>query len=424
MTRRLVVSGGSVLAPDGMRFLREHSVVCDGDRVVAVAAGEVRRSDDTVVDATGSFVVPGLIDAHFHLVSRSAEIVDDDVIALGSIEGVRNAAERLDAGVTAVRDAGCRHHGIFALARAIESGVVSGPRTFPAGRNPTGPGAPAHWRNVVVRNADEMRHAVSSQLDSGATWVKCVLSHAEDPTEWDTVSQYLGEKELRAAVGTAHARDARISVHCEGADIAAMAVRCGVDALEHAPLLDERTAETMAERGIAYVPTVWAFSDDSGIDLEGLPPARRARLLRWRAAHLDSVARAHQAGVVIAAGSDAAGSLPARDVLVRELEALTRAGLDDQAALASATSSAARVVGAERQLGAVLPGCAADLVVLADDPLRAIAALRTPEIVISRGVVVAGSRAPRPQLPTRPHVAIESSTDRWAASRERAASGA
>ena len=416
MTRtRLLVTGGAVLDPTGTSFETGLTVICAGDTIEAVLpdAQVVRLDSDVTLDVGGAFVVPGLIDAHFHLVSRSATVADEDVVAIGTLEGVLNAQERLYAGVTTVRDAGCRHRGIFALNRAIEHGLVPGPRAFVAGRNPTGPGAPVHWRNVVVRGENEMRDAVRTQLDLGANWIKCVVSHAEDPTEWGSVTQYLSESELRAAVEVAHERGARISIHCEGAEISAMAVRCGVDALEHAPLIEASTAEMMAERATVYVPTLWAFSDDAGIDLDALAPQKRQRLLYWRAEHLESVARASELGVAIAAGSDAVGSLPRRDVLVNELEALNKAGLDNIAALNSATRVGGLLVGGPTPLGVLEARSGADMVITMSNPHVAWDALRNPKWVISRGAIVVdnstGSLRPERDLES----AFASTTDRW-----------
>jgi imidazolonepropionase-like amidohydrolase len=419
-TGRVVITDGAVLAGAGPSYLHDHTVVIDDGVIAAIVPSlDVERRDgDTTIDATGLFIVPGLVDAHFHLVSRSEAVVDEELVAAGLVEGVVNARERLRGGVTTVRDAGCRHRGVFALRRAIELGLVPGPRAYLAGTNPTGPRAPIHWRNVVVRDADEMRAAIGAQLDAGADWVKCVLAHAEDPTEWDTVDLYLDEDQLLAAVETAHARGARIGVHCEGRATAALAVRCGVDVLDHAPLIDEATAEAMADAGTVYVPTLWAFSDDAGIDLASLAPPRRARIEHWRAEHRASIVRAHGLGVTIAAGSDAVGSLPASDVLVNEMEALVVCGLEPREAFEAATIGAARAIGASERFGILCQGAQADLVGTASDPLLQLGALRDPALVLARGSVVAGSRYPSLGPSTDELAGIASafsgSTDRWA----------
>lgn len=413
---RLLIANGIVLGEHGDTFMGGKTIVCKDGAIEEVVATEdlVASPVDNVVDVGGSYVLPGLIDAHFHLVSRSGVEADEDVVSIGMLEGVLNAEERLQAGVTTVRDAGCRHRGIFPLAAAIEAGLLRGPRVFAAGRNPTGKLAPSHWRNVVVSGEQEMRSAVSSQLDIGASWIKCVIAHADDPTEWNTVTQYVSEDELRAAVSVAHERGALVSVHCEGYEQAAMAVRCGVDALEHAPLIDEETAQSMARQGTIYVPTIWAFSDDSGIDLAALTPGQRQRILYWRSQHLESVARAYAYGVRIAAGSDAVGTTPDRDVLVRELVALSGAGLNGSDLVKAATYVGGMLVGQGKRLGRISAGAYADMVVVGANPHTDIDTLRSPEFVISRGeVVVDNSSARGERKLDRAAAVFSSSVERW-----------
>ena len=416
---RVVLTGGRVFDSMVGTFSPPMSVVCAGDKVIGLEGYSFASAPgDVVIDVAGRFVLPGLIDAHFHTVSRSAEQVDDEMVGLGSVEGVVNAAERLEAGVTAVRDAGCRHWGIHSLRAAIEADLIRGPRIYAAGRNPTGAKAPAHWRNVVVKGPAAMRAAVDAELDAGASWVKLVISHAEDPAAWDKVTMYLDEEEVRAAVDAAHRRGVRLGAHVEGFEAAKIAVACGVDVLDHSPLIDDATALSMGQKGISYVPTLWAFSGDAGVDDGALAAGKVSELHRWRAEHQSSVRRAMSAGVVIAAGSDAAGTLPARDVLICELEGLVSAGLSQAQAVQCATYGAARVLGEEDSIGTVRPGKAADLLVVESDPTVDVRSLRQVALVVSRGRIVAGSLAERLSLTQPPalekaRAALAGAVNRW-----------
>jgi imidazolonepropionase-like amidohydrolase len=408
----LALQNANVLDPSGTRFLPDHHVLIEDGRTIAIGPGAAppwtaqwRRHD-----LAGTYLLPGLIDSHFHLVSRSASQVDDSLVGFGQVEGVVNAAERLAAGVTAVRDCGCRHRGIFALQAAIESGLVRGPRTFAAGTNPTGPKAPPHWRNVVATGPESLRAAVRQQVADGADWVKLILSHAEDPTDWAAVTSYLTAEEISAAVDEAQSLGVPIGCHCEGADVAELAVLAGMHALEHAPLITDRVAELMAQRGVVYVPTVWAFSSDAGLDLATLPAARRDALRHWQDEHRASVARAHAAGVTIAAGSDAEGSLPARDVLVSELLALRDCGLSTVDLLAAATRVGAALIGHGEDLGVLRSGALADLIAVRENPLADITALRDPTLVVARGQVVRDGSGD--ELPESARASVVA-TNRW-----------
>lgn len=380
--RRLLIHGGPVhqWAPPG--WIEPGYVLVEDDRITGLGAGDPPRSirDNDAIDLDGRYLFPGLVDSHFHLVSRSAAEVDEGLIADGLIEGMINAVTRLAGGITSVRDCGCRHHGIHRLRRVIDSGRVPGPRSVVAGRNPTSAAAPDHWRNVVADGPDGIAAAVGHELEAGADFVKLILSHAEDPGDWAAVARYLGEAELQSGVAAAHARGARVGVHCEGWEAARLAVDAGVDVLDHAPLLDRATADAMAARGAVYVPTIWAFSADSGLSESGT-----GEVARWQEEHRRSVRRARQAGVTIAAGSDAAGSLPAADVLVDEMQTLVAAGLTSTEALAAATTGGAAAIGVPGAIGTIAVGARADFVVLEGDPALDLDVLRRPVLVVARG---------------------------------------
>lgn len=335
-----------------------------------------------VVDLDGRSLIPGLIDSHFHLVSRSASSMDDSLVYAGMLEGAVAAVTRLAGGVTSVRDCGCRHHGIHHLRRAVDSAMLPGPTAVVAGRNPTTSRAPKHWRNVVADGPEGMATAVAGEVAAGADFVKLILSHAEDPADWADVARYMDDDELSAAVATAKAAGVRTGVHCEGWEEARRAVAVGVDVLDHAPLVDPETASEMAGRGVVYVPTLWAFSDDSGLDPDTAVAARS-----WQAEHRASVVRTRAAGVCIAAGSDAAGALPPHDVLVDELRCLVDAGLSNADALRAATTGGAAATGQSGRVGLIAAGCRADLVVVEGDPLVDLDPLRSPSLVVARGRV-------------------------------------
>jgi imidazolonepropionase-like amidohydrolase len=163
----------------------------------------------------------------------------------------------------------------------------------------------------------------------------------------------------------------------------------------------------MAERGTVYVPTLWGFSDDSGIDLETLAASEAEAVRHWRAEHRMSVQRAVSAGVTVAAGSDAAGWLPPADVLRRELAALAACGLDNVDLLSAATLGAATALGESGTLGVVAPGAVADLLVLAEDPHTDLDSLADPQLVISRGRPAGDGWEPDRAL------AATATTERW-----------
>ncbi|MDE3205429.1 MAG: amidohydrolase family protein [Acidobacteriota bacterium] len=386
MTGRTIIRGGPILAADGHRWRHRAFVILIGDRIVEVAEGDPPRpeSDDRLIDLEGRYLLPGMVDSHFHLISRSASTVDDTLVAAGMLEGAASAVTRLAGGVTSVRDCGCRHGGIHVLRQAIAAGTVPGPAAAVAGRNPTTSLAPKHWRNVVADGPAAMAAAVGAEVAAGADFVKLILAHAEDPADWSAVTRYINDDELAAAVTAARVAGVRTGVHCEGWEEARRAVAAGVDVLDHAPLVDTATAEEMAAKGTVYVPTLWAFSDDSGIGPRTFDGAAVA-VRRWQAEHLASVRRAVRAGVTIAAGSDAAGALPPHDVLVDEMHRLTAAGLSVGDAVRAATLGGAAALGRPGEVGEISVGARADLIVVGGDPLSDLDVLRTPSVTFAGG---------------------------------------
>jgi imidazolonepropionase-like amidohydrolase len=380
---RTAITGGLVLTDGAFEPLTVHT---DGETITGVDT-RPPGPDETPVDAGGLYVVPGLVDAHYHLVSRSSEHPTDQDLTESILEGVRNAEDTLASGVTTVRDCGCRTIAIYTLQAGIADGMACGPASVTAGRNPTGSAAPAHWRNVVADGPAGMRAAVRSQVEAGAGWVKLILAHAESPTAWDQVTVFMSDEEIAAAVDEAHALGVAIGAHCEGWEVAERAVRLGLDSLDHAPLLSEEAVAGMAAGAMTYTPTLWAFSDDSGIDLDALDPSDRDSVLAWREEHRASVRRALAAGVPIAAGSDSASTLTGEGVLANELASLVAAGLSPAQALEAATATGAALLGRGDRLGRIRAGFQADLVALTADPLADIGAVRSPAWVRQHGTL-------------------------------------
>jgi imidazolonepropionase-like amidohydrolase len=167
----------------------------------------------------------------------------------------------------------------------------------------------------------------------------------------------------------------------------------------------------MAARDMVYVPTVWAFSDDSGLDDSTMSADELRELARWQAEHQASVRRARDAGVRIAAGSDSADVVTGRGVLAKEILALERCGLSRSEALRAATATAAHLIG-RPDLGRATEGATAHLVVLTGNPLEDLAVLERPAAVIKDGRLVF-DREHGVQPPYAPAGRPLSTTARW-----------
>ncbi|MFZ4848975.1 MAG: amidohydrolase family protein [Caldilinea sp.] len=397
-----ILSGGPIFTAQDDQLHHNWAIHIQGEKIAAVGPLEELLSCAPAaqrVDVGGRTLLPGLVDAHRHVIGASAADVTPELIAYGAITGVRVAQETLAAGITTVRDPGCKHAGIFALKRAIADGLIPGPAIYASGPNPTGGAAPSTWRNRYVCGPWEMRQAVRELARDGADWIKLVVSQATPESNWQKCIRYLTDLEIRAAVEEAHALDMKISAHTEGLDAARSLIDAGADALEHASYLDEEAAERMAQQGMFLVPTLWLFTHN--YDSSSTPPDQLDAYRRYQDGHSESFQRALRAGVKIAAGTDAVTPLPPADCLVVELELMQTHGMAVAAILQAATAGGAGVLGLNHSLGQLAVGCQADVIAVNGNPLADLRALTQVDWVMQRGRIVLSTLESKTPLSTR-----------------------
>src|SRR5256885_200639 len=376
---------------DGERVIENAAIVIDGPQIVwTVERGKIPKSAPNerseIARAPGRFAVPGFINCHCHLTldgdaNFAAEVQQSD--ALATLKAFRNARAALRAGVTTVRDLGANGPMVIELGRAIEHGTLEGPRIIAAGRGITTTGGHGFEVGRVADGPDEVRKAVREQVHAGARVIKLfstggILGGGTPPE----VSQYTAE-ETAAAVEEAHRAGLRITTHAHGAGGMRVAADAGIDSIEHATLLDEKTIKLIKERDVALVPTLLVVHSL----LENASALDSVIVERTRAVsekHREGVRAAHKAGVRIATGTDAGASFTRHDRFALELQLLTECGLSTTEALTAATSGAARVVGLD-QAGRIGAGCWADLVFVDGDPVKDLGVLMSPKGVYVRG---------------------------------------
>lgn len=398
-----------ILAPDRVFdsirgvMLENHAVVIDGDRITDVVPRET--ASEEIVDLTGHTVLPGLIDVHTHLATPLdngqgfAALVQRSG-AQDALIGVKHAAETLAAGFTTVRDLGVwRAFVDVALKNAIDSGWVSGPRMSCAGAFVTCPGGggditglavdvdevlPRELRFGVVSGVDEMRSTVRQILRYGADVIKVLATGAVLTSGTRPGAPEFTEDELRAAVETAAEAGSYVAAHAHGTEGIKRAIRAGVRSIEHGSILDDEAIEMMLERDTCLVPDLY----DGDYILEVGPGLgyseeviRKTR--ETTDAQREGFAKAVEAGVRIAFGSDAA-VIP-HGIQGRQFRLYVEHGMTPTQALQSATRWAAELMGWEERVGSLTPGFHADLVVVEGDPLDDITTLENVARVMKDG---------------------------------------
>jgi imidazolonepropionase-like amidohydrolase len=404
-----------VIAIKAGRLLDVGAETVRDDVVVVVEGGRVKEiasavpSGAAVIDLSGSTVLPGLIDGHTHvLLQGDATAADYDVQLLKeslpyrALRATRAMQIALEHGFTTLRDIGNEGAG-FAdvdLKRAVEAGVIAGPRLFVATKAlaPTGAyGLSGYaWELQVPKGvemcdgADGCRRAVRDQIAHGADWIKVYADRSyykQADGQIRSLPNFTLE-EMTAIVDQAHRTRRRVAAHSLTPTGHAIALAAGVDSIEHGAVLDAATVATMAERRVYWCPTLTVLDFVAG--------PRSTTNPIWRDlqdAAQDSFRRALAAGVPIVLGTDA-GGFDWREInQAEELRRYVELGMTPWQALRSATVTAAAMLGQDGTLGTIAPGARADIIAVQSDPLRDITASERVTFVMKDGVVVRGPGA-------------------------------
>ena len=367
-------------------------IVCEGERIVRVARAAEAPPDARIEDLGDVTVLPGLIDAHVHMIwdgtlTRPEEVRAAESVAKGAARAVRHAADTLACGTTTVRDVGCPGGVAFALRDAIDEGIVPGPRMLAAGATIVMTGGHLYRMGVEVDGPFEARRAAREQLKQGADLIKILATGGVYGRRHDEPwAPQLTVEEIRAAVEEANNAGRVAAIHAEGQQGIANAIEAGADTIEHGNQLTPELAEAMARRGIVLVPTLtWFFGVAEAEPGPTFPEeyVRKGRSMAEASAR--SIALARQAGVPIAAGTDTGAPLVPHNSVRRELELLVRLGLEPDEALAAGTRAAAAALRLDAAVGTLEPGKYADLIAVGGDPTRDVRALYDLRLVVKGG---------------------------------------
>ena len=406
----VALTGGRLVDGSGRDPVEDATVVMDGDRITAVGTDVVRRADTDVIDVDGLTVMPGLIDLHTHMGIIDIGAADAMSAAEVAAHLFANAERCLQAGFTTAREVAGADGG---LRRAIDVGLVAGPRLYPSGPMISQTGGHGdhglpwldHHHAVrgipglsqlaeIVDGPDEVRRAVRRAFQHGATQIKvCVSGGVVSLTDSLEDTQFSVE-ELRAAVEEARARGTYVTAHAHNARSISNGLDAGLECFEHGTWLDEETAARMAASGAALVPTLatvvqatekwreWGIPEHLVPRYEGLLEAMRR-----------SLEIAVDAGVTIGSGSDIFGP----DQRGRGLEiALKAEVIGAMEAIVAATRTSAEILRAGEDFGTVEVGKSADMIAVIGDPLadpRVLADEDNVVLVIKDGQVVKDARA-------------------------------
>ena len=384
------------------------TVLVAGGRIVSVQDGFQAPAGARVIDLRTSTVLPGLIDAHTHItgegtgnaiVNAATRTPLDDAVA-----STVYARRTLEAGFTTIRNAGAEGGADVALKRAIDSGLVTGPRIWTArttisitgghgdqgGLRPDLWVAPT-WMDGIVDSADEARKAVRYQHKYGADLIKITATGGVLSIGDSGDAQQFTDEELNAIVESAHLLGMKVAAHAHGKRGIESAIRAGVDSIEHGTYSDDASFRLFKERGAYLVPTILAGKTVA--ELATIPghfhPTVQEKAARIGPLIQDMFKRAYAAGVKVAFGTDSGVSTHGENG--REFVYMVEAGMPPIEAILSATRNGADLIGAADRIGSIQAGRFADLVAVAGDPVKDITEMRRITFVMKGGVVFKGA---------------------------------
>jgi imidazolonepropionase-like amidohydrolase len=384
--------GGKLIDGTGAEPMEDAVVITEGGRISMVGKADATAvpTGAKVIDVTGKTVIPGLINCHAHLCLDGSP---DPIAALQQrsmtenvLIAAKHAEAALRAGVTTVRDLGGWEGIDLGLKKAINDGLILGPRMLVSGKPLCMTGGTVHVMGREVDGPDEARKGAREQLKAGVDIIKVMATGGVMTRGADPGSPQLTFEELRAAVEEAKKAGKLTAAHAHGATGIENAIRAGTDSIEHGIFLDAEAIDMMLEREIVFVPTLAAVYEvvERGPEF-GIPAFMIEKAQRAGENHLDNFRRAREAGVRIAAGNDGGTPFNRADNLASELERMVAAGMTCVEALATAHRTAAELLRLAEQIGTVEPGKLADLVVLDADPQADISAVRQVHMVIKAG---------------------------------------
>ena len=376
---------------DGIRLepVKDQAIVIDSGRVLEVlSANEARKrpalAKAETIDASKSFVMPGLINVHDHLIFRDL-IGNPSVNILAkpsrlAMNATRNAVTALRRGWTTIRDMGSSHGISLDFRSYIANGEIPGPRVIACGSPISVTGGHAFPVCIQADGPYEVRKAARAQLHAGADFIKVMASH--DPIEIEGVQKTRPEMtpdEINAAFEQARAFGKRTACHVMGTTAISRVLDAGVNVISHGFYLDDELAHRMVKQNVYFDPTLSSYGRQT------IHP-RLKRGAKWVEDHMplipamESAFRAAvRAGVKITTGTDSAGRY------AEDVEMMREFGLDPAHSLLACTRHAAEALAIEKDLGTIEAGKIADIVVINGNPLTNAYDLEKVELVIQGG---------------------------------------
>lgn len=383
-------TGGRLLDPNRDELLDGFEVLVENDRIKEISDRPIASAGAMRIELAGRTLMPGLIDCHVHVVAALVDLAANATApsSLATARAARILRELLMRGFTTVRDAGGADHG---LVRAIEEGLIDGPRLVISGKALSQTGGHGDTRprsddremtfsarvgaiSRLADGVDGVRRAAREEIKAGARFVKIMANGGVASPNDPIHALGFSRDEIRAAVEEAENAGLYVAAHLYTDEAIARAVDCGVHSLEHCNLITPETARRAAAAGAVAAPTLVTYEAlaEEGKAF-GLSPESVSKIETVRKGGMGSLSIMREAGLPMAFGSDLLGQLQRHHCREWEIRARVLPVAD---IIRSATLVGAKLCGLEGQVGAIVPGAYADLLIVEGDPYRDVSLLQ------------------------------------------------
>ncbi|WP_199098229.1 amidohydrolase family protein [Dyella sp. ASV21] len=402
---RVAVRAAHLVDPQSGQLRDNPVVVIEGERIVEVRYDGQAPANAKLIDLGSATLLPGLIDCHVHLTGDPGEIKGDYYEAILKRSSIDSAilapiyAKRtLDAGFTTVRNLGAGDYVDVALRNAIDHGDIPGPRMLVSGPPLGATGGHADgttgfspWITFngidgVADGVDAIRHRVRENVKNGADVIKFMASAGVLSAEASVGAPQYSQEEMNAIVDEAHRWGKKVAAHAHGAEAIKMAIRAGVDSVEHSSLIDDEGLKLAKQHGTYLDFDI--YNDDyilAEYAKKGFPASTVEKERMVGRVQRENFQRAVKAGEKLAFGTDA-GVYP-HGWNAKQFAKMTQWGMTPMQSIQAATVNAADLLGIKEKAGAVAPGYYADLVAVNGEPLKDITQLEHVGFVMKAGAV-------------------------------------
>jgi imidazolonepropionase-like amidohydrolase len=388
-----VIKAGKLVDPDSGSTAVNQIIIVEGSKIKAVGPGLAIPTGANVIDLSRFTVLPGLFDAHSHMCQTTSpdnrDLFTTDIREPGTyraILGVVNARAMLESGFTTIRDVG--NNGNYAdtsLRIAIEEGLVPGPTMINAGRIIAPFGGQYHLQPerrelvapeyLVADTRDEMRKAIRENIHFGAKVIKIVVDD----------QQYIySVDDIKYIVAEAASAGLKVAAHCMTEQGARNAAEGGVASIEHGFRMSDEVLQIAKRNNVVLVGTDFT---EQAAEYLGLPPPVAKQ---FHDIFIDRLRRAYKIGVTMAYGTDTFFAVPGQTrgtLAISYIDSFVEAGVPAKDTLRIMTTNAARLLGVDKQRGAIKAGLAADIIATPENPLDNLQTLKHVYFVMKNGKV-------------------------------------